>query len=84
MMTADEKHAVALVRYSAISGLVAGTISSGTSQNDFYREAASKSYSMPNGSLLKVTPATIKRWYGRYEFLIFLTLAFIRCLPRFR
>ena len=67
MMTADEKHAVALVRYSAISGLVAGTISSGTSQNDFYREAASKSYSMPNGSLLKVTPATIKRWYSLYR-----------------
>lgn len=36
MMTADEKHAVALVRYSAISGLVAGTIDSGTSQNRSY------------------------------------------------
>ena len=67
MMTVDEKHAVALVRYSAISGLVAGTIDSGTSQNDFYREAASKSYPMPNGSLLKVTPATIKRWYNLYR-----------------
>lgn len=67
MMTADEKHAIALVRYSAISGLVAGTVDPGTSQNDFYREAASKSYQMPNGSLLKVTPATIKRWYRLYR-----------------
>jgi putative transposase len=67
MMTADEKHAVALVRYSAISGLVAGTADPGTSQNDFYREAASRTYSMPNGTPLKVTPATIKRWYSQYR-----------------
>ncbi len=79
MMTADEKHAIALVRYSAISGLVAGTVDSGTSQNDFYREAASRSYSMPDGSLLKVSPATIKRWHTRYR-----TLGFDGLMPASR
>ena len=49
-MTQDEKHAVALMRYGAIAPLISGTKDDFQSLDDYYREAAEKSYPAPDGS----------------------------------
>lgn len=65
-MTQDEKHAVALMRYGAIAPLISGTKDDFQSLDDYYREAAEKSYPAPNGSTKHFSAASIERWYRSY------------------
>ena len=65
-MTQDEKHAVALMRYGAIAPLISGTKDDFQSLDDYYREAAAKSYPAPDGSAKHFSAASIERWYRSY------------------
>lgn len=65
-MTQDEKHAVALMRYGAIAPLISGTKDDFQSLDDYYREAAEKSYPAPDGSTKHFSAASIERWYRSY------------------
>lgn len=56
---------VALIRYGIISPLITGTWS-GESHAAFFREAAARSYIMPDGHEKTFSPYTIYRWYLDY------------------
>ena len=66
-MTLDQKQALALFRYSIIAPLETGSFDSGKSRNDFFREAASKTYTDPEGKPKKVSFHTIKKWHRYYK-----------------
>ena len=63
-MTLDQKQAIALFRYSVIAPLESGSLEQGKSKNDFFREAASKTYIDPEGNPKKISFHTIKKWMG--------------------
>lgn len=65
-MTQDEKHAIALMRYAAITPLVNGTKEEFQSLSSFFREAAKKPCPAPDGSMRFFSPAAIERWYRSY------------------
>ena len=57
---------VALFRYGILAPLISGTWE-GTSDSQFFKEAASKTYILPNGKEKNYTPHTIYRWYLAYS-----------------
>ena len=57
---------VALFRYGILAPLISGTWE-GTSDSQFFKEAASKTYTLPNGKEKNYTPHTIYRWYLAYS-----------------
>ena len=61
----NDKNAIALFKYGIIAPLINDTISC-KSKEDFFREAASKKYILPNGKTTVVTNGTIKKWYLDY------------------
>lgn len=65
-MTQDEKHAVALMRFGTIAPLVSGTKDDFQSLDDYYREAAAKTWPAPDGSPKQFSAASIERWYRAY------------------
>ena len=65
-MTTDEKHAIALMRYAAITPLVNGTKDEFQSLSSFFKEAALKPYPAADGSMRIFSPAAIERWYRCY------------------
>lgn len=65
-MTTDEKHAIALMRYAAITPLINGTKDEFQSLSSFFKEAALKPYPAPDGSMRIFSPAAIERWYRCY------------------
>lgn len=65
-MTQDEKHAIALMRYAAITPLVNGTKDEFQSLSSFFKEAALKPYPGADGSMRTFSPAAIERWYRCY------------------
>lgn len=65
-MTQDEKHAIALMRYAAITPLVNGTKDEFQSLSSFFKEAALKPYPDATGSMRLFSPAAIERWYRSY------------------
>ena len=66
-MTLDQKQAIALFRYSVIAPLESGSFDPGRSKNDFFREAAAKTYMDPEGKPKKVSFHTIKKWHRYYK-----------------
>lgn len=66
-MTTDEKEAIALMKYSVIVPLINGSWDPGKSNKAFFRDAAGKTYSLPNGKTRKYSAPTIERWYNDYR-----------------
>ncbi len=66
-MIYNEKHDIALMRYSAIAPAVNDTLPDGQSLRAFFADAAAHPYLLPNGQTKKFTSATIERWYRQYK-----------------
>lgn len=65
-MENKEKQDMALFRFSLIAPLVNETYES-ASKNHFFREVASKTHTLPDGSITKVSSGTIKKWFLKYK-----------------
>ena len=66
-MEQDKKHAIALMRYSAIAPLITGTLDDYTSLDDFFDAASLKGVTAPDGSVRRYSPCTIENWYRAYK-----------------
>lgn len=66
-MTLDQKQAIALFRYSVIAPLETGSFDPNKSKNDFFRDAAGKTYMDPEGRPKKISFHTIKKWHRYYK-----------------
>ncbi len=66
-MEQDKRQAVALMRYSAISPLIAGTQDDYASLNAFFRDVSAKGVRAPDGQLRHYSPGTIQKWYLGYR-----------------
>ena len=66
-MTADEKEGIGLMKYSAIVSLINGGRDSEKSNKAFFRDAAEKTYTLPNGKTRKYSASTIERWFNDYR-----------------
>ena len=66
-MTQEMKMRIALSRYSVISPLVNGTADPGQSHNQFFIEAAQKTYAGPYGTPMTVGASTVEKWYLAYK-----------------
>lgn len=66
-MDQNKKQDIALMRYSAISPLIAGTREDFPSLTAFFRDASAKGVKAPNGDLRHYSPATIEKWYFSYK-----------------
>ena len=64
-MTEEEKKDLALFRYSLIAPIVAGTYQE-ASRAAYYRSAAAREYTLPDGRRARFSAATIKKWYLKY------------------
>ncbi len=61
----NDKNSIALFKYAVIAPLVNG-IDDCKSKEEFYRTAASKEYTLPNGKKTILSAGTVKRWYIQY------------------
>lgn len=66
-MEQDKKQAVALMRYSAIAPLIAGTQEDYGSLSAYFRNASAKGIKAPDGSLRHYSPGTLEKWYFSYR-----------------
>lgn len=66
-MTLDEKQKVALFRYGVIAPLETGTSDPTISNNEFFRQAAAKTYTGPDGKPATVGASTIEKWHRYYK-----------------
>ena len=66
-MTLDQKQNVALFRYGIIAPLETGTCDPAVSNNEFFRRAAEKTYTDPNGKPARVSASTIEKWHRCYK-----------------
>ena len=66
-MTSDEKEGIGLMKYSVIVPLINGSWDSEKSNKAFFRDAATKTYTLPNGKTRKFSAPTIERWYNDYR-----------------
>ncbi len=66
-MTADQKQSIALFRYSVIAPLESGSVDPSVSNNEFFRQAAKKTYTGPDGKPVKVAVSTIEKWHSAYK-----------------
>ena len=62
----SNKNEIALFKYAIIAPLV-NNIYDCKSKEEFYRNAAEKEYTLPDGRKTKLTPGTIKRWHIEYK-----------------
>ena len=65
-MTLDQKQKIALFRYSVIAPLETGTSDPSISNNEFFRQAAAKTYTGPDGKPATVGASTIEKWHRYY------------------
>lgn len=65
-MTNDERNKIALFRYGIISPIISNP-NFRKSKNEFFREAAEKTYVDGNGKDIHISPPTIQRWYYYYQ-----------------
>ena len=61
----NDKNAIALFRFAIIAPLVNNTCEY-KSKEEFYRVAAQKKYTLPNGKETTITAGAIKKWYIDY------------------
>ncbi len=66
-MTMDQKQKTALFRYSVIAPLETGTVDPPVSNNEFFRQAAEKTYTDPDGKPVKLGASTIEKWHLAYK-----------------
>ena len=66
-MTFDQKQKTALFRYSVIAPLETGTSDPSISNNEFFRRAAAKTYTDPDGRTVSVSASTIEKWHRAYK-----------------
>lgn len=67
-MTFDQKQKTALFRYSnIIAPLETGTSDPSISNNEFFRRAAAKTYTDPDGKTVAVGASTIEKWHHAYK-----------------
>ncbi|EKD94328.1 MAG: hypothetical protein ACD_26C00116G0004 [uncultured bacterium] len=57
---------IALFRFSVIGPAITNTFDA-HSQSQFFRDAASKSYDLPNGKKVKYSSGAIKKWFLNYK-----------------
>lgn len=62
----NDRNDIALFKYGIIAPLI-NNIHTCKSKAEFYREAANKKYTLPNGNEATFSPATIKKWYIKYS-----------------
>lgn len=65
-MNDKELQELALFRFSLISPIVNDTYQA-PSQNQYFRDVASKAYTLPNGTTANFAASTIKKWYLDYK-----------------
>lgn len=66
-MNQENKHDIALMRYSVISPIISGLQENFPSLDAFYRHASTKGVAAPDGTLKHFSPSTIERWYRAYK-----------------
>jgi len=66
-MTFDQKQKTALFRYSVIAPLETGTSDPSISNKEFFRRAAAKSYTDPDGKKVTIGASTIEKWHHAYK-----------------
>ena len=66
-MTFDQKQKTALFRYSVIAPLETGASDPSISNNEFFRRAAAKTYTDPDGKTVTVSASTIEKWHRAYK-----------------
>lgn len=66
-MTIDQKQQVALFRYGVIAPLETGTSDPSISNSEFFRQAAAKTYTGPDGKPKTVGASTIEKWHHSYK-----------------
>lgn len=66
-MNQENKHDIALMRYSVISPIISGLQENFPSLDAFYRHASTKGVAAPDGTLKHFSPSTIERWYRTYK-----------------
>ena len=62
----NKRKDIALFKYAIISPLISG-LNSFPTKEAFFRDAASKKYTLPNGKQTTLTAGTIKKWYIDYN-----------------
>lgn len=65
-MDSDEARKLALFRYGIIAPLIGGFLKE-CSKEEFYRMAAEREYTLPDGKTIHFKPATIKKWFLLYQ-----------------
>ena len=66
-MTMDQRQQIALFRYSVIAPLETGTADPSISKKEFFRQAAEKIYTGPDGKPATVGASTVARWHHAYQ-----------------
>lgn len=67
-MKNEEIQTIALLRYGIIAPLVTDNLDEDiVSKEEFFRRAAAKEYTLPNGKKYTFSPTTIKGWYLNYN-----------------
>ena len=66
-MEQEKKQAIALMRYSAIAPLIAGTQEVYESLSAYFRTVSAKGIKAPDGSLRHYSPGTLEKWYLAYR-----------------
>lgn len=66
-MTFDQKQKIALFRYSVIAPLETGTSDPSISNKEFFRRAAAKSYTDPDGKTVTIGASTMEKWHHAYK-----------------
>lgn len=66
-MTLDQKQEVALFRYAVIAPLETGVSDPSISNNEFFRRAASQTYTNPAGKPVTISASTIEKWHHNYK-----------------
>ena len=66
-MDQEKKHAIALMRYSAIAPLITGLSDDYESLTAFFNNASIKGVIHPDGTIKHYAPGTIEKWYRNYK-----------------
>lgn len=66
MKNEKQMNDLALFRFSLISPVVNDTYPA-VSKNQYFRDAASRSYTLPDGTIANFSAGTIKKWYLEYK-----------------
>ena len=66
-MDQNKRQAIALMRYSAIAPLIAGTQEDYESLRAYYRDVSAKGIKAPDGQIRHYSPGTIQKWHLAYK-----------------